>query len=231
MAIHETEAQMVREALPEYLELARIGSSLGKQPNGGVLGYPSATCLFAVVDTIGSYHRGDPSYTVQVEDKLMTINSTGDHILILNSPYFEYTFTEAGLRAIYSLGRSPLTHNALLGQGLLLWVGEPQRPAIEAKADGVHVYLPAFLERCEIATKRFLEVSDEVIPKSLAVRKLQAKAEETYNEQAKTLMENIMRTLDAAPVAQASAMGGSPGSNLDHVFKEGGSPDGIVVRR
>src|SRR5436309_3414795 len=116
MAIHEDYVSMVREALPEYLELARIGIS-HRKTNGGALGYPSAASLFALADAIGSFHRGDPSFTVQVDGRALTINETSDHVLILNAPYFGLTLTEDELRAVYRLSRCPLAHNALLAAG------------------------------------------------------------------------------------------------------------------
>jgi len=176
MGIHDNEVSMLREAFPEYLELARMGIS-HRKPNGGALGYPSATCLFALIDAIGSYHRGDPSFTVQIEGRPETIRRTGHHIRILNSRYFEFDLTLEQLEALYELSRSPLTHNASLGGGQWLWVGEPARPAIESKADGIHVYLPALLAACEKAVERFLAVADEVVPRSLAVENLRRAAQ------------------------------------------------------
>ena len=203
MAIHDNVVSMLREALPEYLTLARMGIS-HRKANGGALGYPSATSLFAVVDAIGSYHRGDPKFTVQVDGKAVTIDRTGDHILILNSAYFGFDLTGDALREIYRLNRSPLTHNAVVGDGQRLWVGEPVRPAIESKADGIHVYLPGFLERCEKAVEQFLAVADTVVPKSLAVEELNAKAARSHDDEVKAWPGGITAT------AQVTGMGRLP---------------------
>jgi len=208
VAIHDDAVSAVKEGLPEYLELARIGISHTK-PGGGVLGLASATLLFAVVDAIGSYHRGDPKYTVPMDGKQRTINSTSDHIFILNSPYFGLAFTEDELHAIYRLGRSPLTHNALLGAGQWLFVGEPEREAIESKDEGIHVYLPKFLSLCEEAAKKFLAVADAVVPNSKAVQELIAKGESAYDVIDKKAMEVFAKAF-ATPPVQVTAVGPSP---------------------
>ena len=51
---HEDSAQMVIEAVDEYLLMVEYGINFQK-PDGGILGYPSALLLLSVIDILGSY--------------------------------------------------------------------------------------------------------------------------------------------------------------------------------
>jgi hypothetical protein len=194
---------MLRESLAEYLELARLGTEF-KKKNGGALGYPSAVCLLSIVDTIGSYHRADAGFTVMIEGKATPIATTSEHVFILNSPYFGCDLTMAALKEIYALMRSSLVHNAVLGRGLDLFVGE-ERTDLRVTADGVEMYLPGFLARCSRACESFLAVADKVVPNSQAMTELAAR----------TRVADVRRTAEtrvpASPwvgeSAQASGMG------------------------
>ena len=93
--IHENYLSMLKESLPEYVRLARIGITTKKDEEGGGLGYPSATLLLAVVDINGSHLRkrqGAEPYTVTVPGtaKPQAIKNEGDHFLALNSAYRGY---------------------------------------------------------------------------------------------------------------------------------------------
>jgi hypothetical protein len=211
MARHLDQVSMLRESLEEYLVLAEIGINFEKK-NKGVLGYPSATLLFAVVDAIGSYHRGDPKFTVTVDGEPKPIIETGDHVLILNSGYFGCELSEHALREIYSLMRSSLTHNAVVGRGLSLHVGEV-RPAIRATATGVELYLPGFLESCKKAMEKFIAVADKVVPTSKAVADLEAK---TRVAEVRRSTEPRVPAVDFGQSAQASAMGSTPRPPRDY---------------
>jgi hypothetical protein len=221
MAVYDDPVQAIREALPEFLELARIGVEHQK-PGGGVLGYPSAVCLFAVVDAIGSYYRGHPTFTVDVDGKPMPIakDRASDHILILNSEFFGFSFTEAELRALYRIGRSPLTHNALIGEGQWLHADEGDGRAIVARSDGMHVYLHAFHRLCQEAVERFLRVAADVITKSLAMQELHSKAELTYANEVQEAMAKILGDAINTPPVQVTAFapprrGEPPGSRSE----------------
>src|SRR5262245_61958692 len=160
MSIHEDELSMLQESLPEFIRLARVGIDTKKE-NGGVLGYPSAALLLAIVDIIGSYLRkreGVKPCTVVVPGmpKQQAIKNKGHHFLALNSRYFEYTFTGEQIDKLYEMSRCPLTHSALLGIGIRLHVDEQIADGIEFRADGAHISLPDFLPRCERAVERFL---------------------------------------------------------------------------
>jgi hypothetical protein len=178
--IHENYLSMLKESLPEYVRLARIGITTKKDADDdGVLGYPSATLLLAVVDIIGSHLRkrqGAEPYTVTVPGtaKPQAIKNTGDHFLALNSPYFEYAFTAEQIDKLYQLSRCPLTHTGLLGPGRIS-VNDPIPGGIDFRADGVHIYLPDFLRRCERAVERFLADAPKHVAESAAVADLEQK--------------------------------------------------------
>ncbi len=108
----------VSGALRELLDSARENI----ERTGGTRGFPAALALFSVIDTIGSYHRGDTSFTVLVDGQQHSIGArrARDHTRILNSHYFGLTLSMAELKDLYSLARSPVTHNATLGPGLWL---------------------------------------------------------------------------------------------------------------
>ena len=205
MAQHDNAVSMLRESLDEYLELARLGIGF-KKKNGGALGYPSAVCLLSVVDTIGSYHRGDSKFTVQIDGKPHPISATSEHVFILNSTYFGCDLPMSALKEIYALMRSSLVHNAVLGRGLDLFVGE-ERTDLRVTDAGVEMYLPGFLARCKSACEKFLAVADKIVPGSLAMKELAAR----------TRIADVRRTAEprvpAAPFpafgesAQASGMG------------------------
>ena len=121
--LHTSVTTMVKEALPEYVDMAGIAIKTRKE-NGGVHGFPAALLLFAVVDAIGSYYRYS-DLRVPVDGRTLAIN--GDdwrHFLVLNSPLYGQTLTESQLKSLYSQFRNPLTHNAGLRPGTALAVGD-----------------------------------------------------------------------------------------------------------
>jgi hypothetical protein len=173
MSIETDEVQMVKRALPEYLTMAKAGVEVGG------LGFPVATLLFAVASTIGSYHEKDATLKVRVDGHDVSIIGTDDHLRILNSQYFGdpnglgLTGNEIG--RLYSLVRSRVTHNALVGEGCYLAEGEPTKPAIQQTDGLICVYLPELWNRCNEAATRFLAVADKVIPSSSVVQALREK--------------------------------------------------------
>jgi hypothetical protein len=208
MAIHEDELSMLRESLPEYLRLARIGIETKKE-NGGVLGYPSATILFAVVDAIGSHLRkaeGVEVYTVTVEGKPRPISGTAHHFHALNSPYFGLDLKESEIERLYNLSRSPLTHNARLGFGVRLTV-DRSIPEVFVFQDGVlTISLPDLLKRCEVAVEAFLADGEKVVAESASVEELRMKALAPSNAEAMKKLEELAASGGWGQSAQASAM-------------------------
>src|SRR5207247_7744918 len=116
---------------------------------------------------------------VKVDDQDVAIKGTTDHLRILNSHYFGdpngFGLSGGQINRLYSLARSRITHNALVGAGCTLAEGTPQRPAIQEVDSIIWIYLPDFWNRCNEAVRRFLAVADEVIPASAVVRELRDK--------------------------------------------------------
>jgi hypothetical protein len=201
MAVEENEVAMVRASLGEFLELARLGT--GRKE--GVLGYPTATILFAFIDAIGSYHRDVASFTVRVDGKDVGITSPEHHMRILNSDYFGLQLSGEQINRLYRLTRSPLTHNGLVGAGMCLWPGDTNGAAIEEHDGLLNVRLAGLLSRCEEACKRFMLVAEKIVPGSAAIRELHEK-EDAYEAQIKKAMAELDK-LGPIESMQASAMG------------------------
>ncbi len=202
MGLHPDEVSMLRESLPEYLRLAEMGLGTTK-PGGGVLGYPTTALLMAVVDALGSFVRGHSTFRVKIDSVDRVVEKASDHIFILNSDFFGFHFSEAQLRDIYGLCRSPLTHNAVVGRGHMLVPGDPSAPAFEFRDGVVETNLAGLLKACRTAVTVFLGVADSVVATSKAVRELREKA-----ARAELLREGVPGT--TAPSASASAMGRKP---------------------
>jgi hypothetical protein len=173
MAVHDDEVEMAKRALPEYLTMAKAGVEVGG------LGFPTATLLLAIVDIIGSYHRENSDFRVRVDGHDVGIPGVNEHLRILNSKYFGepdgLALTGAQINRLYSLVRSRVTHNALVGEGCVLAEGAPLRPAI-AEVDGmIWIYLPELWSRVNEAVGRFLAVADTLIPLSAVVREMREK--------------------------------------------------------
>jgi hypothetical protein len=204
MAIHEDELKMAKLALPEYLTLSLAGVETGG------LGFPVATLLFSVVDIIGSYHRGDPGFTVAIDGEQLSIPSVEHHLRILNSKYFGepngFALSTTQINRLYTIARSRVTHNALIGEGCVLAEGESKLPAIAEVKGVIWIYLPEFWSRCRDAVERFMAVADTVIPNSAVVRELrdkEARQGVNYSEGIR-----ILRNLASATVANnVTAMG------------------------
>lgn len=177
MALHPNEVSMLRESLQEYVQLAGLGANFRK-PDGGILGYPTATLLFSVIDSIGSFHMGHSTFTVDVEGAARKITNTGDHFLILNSSYFGLGLTDAQVWDVYALSRCPLTHNALLGDGHYLIGGDVQGEPFRFEDGVVIVNVRALLARCDLAVQRFLADAPAIVPDSATVRQLRDEAVE-----------------------------------------------------
>ncbi|HKQ58299.1 MAG TPA: hypothetical protein VJY35_10575 [Candidatus Eisenbacteria bacterium] len=209
MAIHDDELSMLRESLPEYVRLARLGIEF-KKDNGGALGYPAATLLFAVVDTIGSHLRkraGLEPYTVTVGGQQQPIKKTAHHFLVLNSPYFGMDLSATEIERLYDLSRCPLTHNALLGLGVRLTVEQAIPNVIEFREGIATISLPDFLKRCEQAIERFLAEAEKIVAESAAVDELRKESYARVNAEAIKKLEELARSGNWGQSAQASGMG------------------------
>lgn len=211
MSIHEGELSMLRESLPEYVRLARVGIEFRKE-NGGALGYPSATLLLAVVDILGSHLRkreGLDPYTVTVDGEPQPIKKTAHHFRVLNSPYFGLSLSAAEIEKLYDLSRCPLTHNALLGLGVWLSVNESIPEGIAFRDGLTHVSLPDLLERCEQAVTRFLADAEKIVAESAGVDELQKESYSSANAEAIKRLKELAASSDLGTSAQVSGMGSS----------------------
>jgi hypothetical protein len=209
MSLHEDELSMLRESLPEYVRLARVGIEFKKE-NGGALGYPAATLLLAVVDIIGSHLRkrhGLEPFMVTVDGGPQPIRKTGHHFRVLNSQYFGFEFSAAQIKTLYCLSRCPLTHNALLGLGIRLSINESIPDGIEFREDGAHISLPDFLKRCERAVDHFLADAETILRDSAAVDELQKGSHSKANAKALEKLKELAASGESMSSAQASAMG------------------------
>jgi hypothetical protein len=212
VAIHDDELAMLTESLPEFVALARLGID-SKKAKGGALGYPTAALLLAVVEIIGSHLRkreGVEPYVVPVPGtaKPQSIKNKGDHFLALNSPYFGYTFPSEQIGKLYEMSRCPLTHSAILGIGIRLHVDEPIPGGITFRADGAHISLPDFLQRCECAVALFIADAPTLLPDSAAVAEL---ARKSYSEaNAEIIKELKANAGNWGQSVQASGMGTPP---------------------
>jgi hypothetical protein len=170
MALHDSLASMLHEALPEFIEVARVAMTTRK-PAGGFYGYPAATLLLCVADAIGSYYRGNRSFTMPVDGADRFIDSEGyRHLFILNSTLYGQTLAEREIRAIYEAFRNPLAHNACLAPGVLLNAGNVGDPVFYPDPDSAGqiecVNVTGFLAISEQAVQGFLVTVSDVIANS-----------------------------------------------------------------
>lgn len=205
MAIEQDVASMVRGALPEYIRLAKVGVEQGG------LGYPTATLLFAVIDAIGSYHKRVEDFRVTVDGQALGIPQDDKHFRILNATYFGdpngLGLTGRQIERVYARARCPVTHNASIGPGVMLIEGTTATHPIFDRDGWTFVHLPQLLECCERAVGRFLEVSDSIIPASIAAQRVAGGIPPDWEGAATTLAQ--LYPITDLSHASASGMGSS----------------------
>jgi len=137
MALHANKADLVAEALSEYVAVAQICIETNKG-NGGCFGYPAAAMLLICIDSIGSYHRGKEGYTVIIEGSPMKINGGGNkHYRILaDKDFFDFDLTLKQIEKLYDQYRCLLVHNSALKTGNFLGIGEEDDPPFIFGDDG-----------------------------------------------------------------------------------------------
>lgn len=166
MAIHNSTDSLIHEALTEYLAIAEHCITTGK-PTGGCYGFPTALLLFSIVYAIGSFYRGNKSFTIIVDQKKTTINGTDSHYFILNSNYYGQTLTGKDIRRLYEYYRCLLVHNAALAPYHFLDIGNPtDHPFVKCNGSKHvdHVNLRPFLDLSHLAVTKFLKVAPTLIP-------------------------------------------------------------------
>lgn len=166
MAIHNTTHGLIHEALTEYLAIAEHCLSTGK-PTGGCYGYPSALLLFSIVDAIGSFYRGNKSFTIVADQKKKTINGVDSHYLILTSDYYGQSLTEKDIQRLYEYYRCLLVHNAALAPEHFLAIGDPTDLPFVKRPGSKHVdyvNLRPFLDLSHVAVAKFLKIAPALVP-------------------------------------------------------------------
>ena len=168
MALHNSTHSLIHEALTEYLAIAEHCISTGK-PTGGCYGFPTALLCFTITDAIGSFYRGNTSFTISIDGKAKTINGDGfKHYYILNSDYYGQALGEMDIKRLYEYYRCLLVHNAALAPNCVLNIGkETDPPFARRKSQHInYVNLRPFLDLSHIAVGKFLRVSPAIIPVS-----------------------------------------------------------------
>jgi hypothetical protein len=171
--LHADTASMLGESLVEYLITAEscVGfvkdASWGQNQLGGCLGYPAAALLFCIADTIGSFHRGDAGFQVEVDGATVSIASAQQHLRVLNSAYYGQALSGADLNRLRDNYRNLLVHNAALAPDHFL-LKDPANPA-PFPHDGAHlcVNVSAFAHISRHAVESFLAKVNAVVPGSV----------------------------------------------------------------
>jgi hypothetical protein len=173
MAIHDSTVSMLKESLREYVYVAALCINFrkdiewGKEQIHGCLGFPGVTLMFCVVDTIGSYHRGQNTFTVQIDGIEQKIsNNSFHHFFILNSDYYGQGLSEEIIKKLYENYRSLLVHNATLAKDHMLFMGKPEDPPFRIENEKPHINVAAFLRVTESAVKKFLGQAEHIVPGS-----------------------------------------------------------------
>ena len=177
MPIYTSTHSLIHEALTEYLAIAEHCISTGK-PTGGCYGFPTALLCFITVDAIGSFHRGDKSFTITIDQKTRTIDGDGfKHYFILNSDYYSQSLSEKDITRLYQYYRCLLVHNAALAPNCGLGIGKHADPPFTRRTSPCinHVNLRPFLDLNHIAVTKFLKVSPTLVPISKQGKGIQNK--------------------------------------------------------
>lgn len=185
MATHPTSASMLKESLPEFLEVAKYCADYiktdekwGNFKTGGCLGYPGAVILFSIIDSIGSYYRKNREFKITVDSKETFITGEGnEHFKILNSKYFNQNLPMDFIKKLYVEFRNRLTHNNVLGKDVLMI---PNNESVNLglinnafftlnHEDGKIEYglsIKELTDLCEKAITEFIKDIDIVVPNS-----------------------------------------------------------------
>jgi hypothetical protein len=177
MALHPNTLSMLSESLPEFIGIAQYSIYTNKPYEPGVYGYPATVLLFSIVDTIGSFYRGNTSFPISLDGKQIFIQKTSHHFYILNSKYYSLDLSKEFIDKIYDNFRSPLTHNAALPPGHYL-SANPSPKSFTLHGGKPVVNLIPFLEVSKNAVIAFLtDISGK--PRSKMVEELEKKKWQT----------------------------------------------------
>jgi len=149
--------------------------------SNGCLGFPGATLLFSIADTLGSYFVGNNTFKIHVDGKSKEIRNTGDHLLILNSKYYgSQNLNPHIVKKLYTNYRSLLTHNSVLAFDHFMDIGVPEGPPFEIKKDANGVETPCvnllpFLGISKAAVDNFISDLDSILPFSKYAKNIKMK--------------------------------------------------------
>lgn len=188
------------ESLDEILEAAKYCLDYKKIENkwepfntGGCLGFPGATLLLSLVDSMGSYHRGNKNFQIEIDgNKKGVINAQGwEHFKILNSHYFGLHLSSAVIKQLYKNARDPLTHNSAIKGSIRM---KPCRNSLSQGAKAIEVdektgvitiFLKEFWELCNNAVNQF-------------------KKEDIYNVHMSKIGQELQRTFPTDSISSSS---------------------------
>ncbi len=173
MAIHNSTVNLLRESLQEYLEVAeycvtyRKDNNWGPSQTGGCLGYPAATLMFSIADTMGSYHREKKDFEIIVDNIKRPIKKDGyHHFFIFNSQFYELNLSERIIKKLYENYRNLLLHNAALAKDHFLFIGNTEDHPFRIANGKPHVNVSAFFRVTKHAVEKFLSEIDRIVPGS-----------------------------------------------------------------
>ncbi len=172
MAIHSSLTSLLKESLPEFVHAAEFCVAFqkdiawGQAQVGGSLGYPAVALMFCVADSVGSYHRGTPGFSILVDGKHVAIKKTPHHFYILNSDYYSLSLTASVINKLYENYRCLLVHNSALADNYAMFMGDPSGEPFISHSGKVHVNVPAFLRVTKVAVSKFLRLIHMIVPRS-----------------------------------------------------------------
>lgn len=168
MAIHQSLVGLLTESVSEYLHVAHE-CLIHQKPEGGVYGLPAALLLLSILDTIGSFHKDDKSFTAAINGRNRSIDGDGfKHCFILNTSYYGQALTEAQIKKIYNYYRCLLSHNASIAPGHGLEVGALDEPLFKIGPSGniLSIRLLPFYNQSVTAVDQFLKRAGSILKTS-----------------------------------------------------------------
>jgi hypothetical protein len=167
MALHESLPPLLKDALCEFL-IATEFCLKYRKPDGGSLGFPAAALMFSIADSLGSYHRQRPEFTVNVDGKKTAISGNNfQHYYIFNSSYYGLNLSKSTIRSLYEKYRCLLLHNTAMPlDGCLLFENVHSDHPFLIEGPLLHVNVSAFFRVTQNAVRTFISQIDEVVPGS-----------------------------------------------------------------
>ena len=165
---------MLKESIEEMLVAASLCIDFRKE-NGGCLGYPASMLLLSIVDSIGSYYRGNVNFRIMIDGAEKIIKRPDyQHFYILNSDYYDLQLSENDIRKIYSNYRSLLVHNSVVAINHLITMDDPLQRVYSTDAYKNSVTgecypvmsLKPFFKTTRFAVGKFIKEIDSVFPYS-----------------------------------------------------------------